>query len=70
MTRIKIKGRDSRKDKKLFCSLCFLSLIFMSLPLANMKKERKRERVTSKKESYANKIGRSNAKKGSVKLLF
>ncbi len=76
MTRIQIKNGRDREDKKLFVPYVFFLSIFMSLPLADRKRERKRERerererARCKKESYDNKIGRSTAKKESVKLLF
>jgi hypothetical protein len=56
----------------LFVPYVFFLSIFMFLFLADRKRRRKRERerARSKEESYDNKIGRSNAKKGSVKLLF
>jgi hypothetical protein len=47
MTRIKIK-KEGTRIKKVFVSYVFFLSIFMSVPLADRKREKERERARSK----------------------
>jgi hypothetical protein len=52
MTRIQIKNGRDREDKKLFVPYVFFLSIFMSLPLADRKRERERGRELDARKSH------------------